>query len=604
MTKLFRSKIAYTIVILVILPMVLVLSAYAYWNYKQNLKEFENHIISKRENLKREVKDLLNIIEETSDYSEELTETELKDASEKLVKAYEQSKGKLIKDDIIKTCKNLGIDYGLFEIYYLDTTLTVVNSNNPFQIGYQLKGYKNVTYNKRFDTLFQTGKFVADRSANAETDNRLRKFSYQATGDKRYIIEISLFPQKYKNILADFIKHINQLVNTQRSISQIGLFMSSERAIPLDPAMKIHANQKEIFDKCVQEKIDQIYTEKVAGNTIQYEYSYLQINNATFIDGWVMQVISTDSELRALQRSAFKNFLKQLGLYLIPLMFLLFVIIRQILKPLNAITDTINQIKEGQINQRISIPNKNEFGQLASEFNVMMDKESEHLAELEEKIEARTMELKISNEILEKRNSEREILIRETHHRVKNNLHMVNALLRLQSDQIEHKKTQMALQDLQDRISTMSNLHEFMFKNTQLSSYLSTKEYISRIVSETDKTYQSNIYKQYHLDIDDFNVRADDLLPFGLMLTELITNSHKYAFTNKSEANIYVSLKTKDQIKAVFEYGDDGIGFEPKDISSASLGLSLIHNFANQLGGKLEKQDKQGTWFIATLEFT
>jgi two-component sensor histidine kinase/HAMP domain-containing protein len=599
----YNHKLFNNIIVFVLIPMILLLSVYAYYNYKKNLRVLESHVTAKNQNLKKEIKDLLAIMDETSNYSEDIANSDLKSASDKFILAYKESNGSIIYENVDSVCKRIGVNDSIFEIYYLDTILVVRNSNNKKEIGFQLGAYKN-KYKKYFDTIFDHQQFVSDRSANAESDNRLRKYSYQATYDKKYIIELSLFPKKYKRIIVDFVQHINKLVSTQKSISKIGLYFSSERLIPLDSSMEVRQNQKEIFMKCMHEKNTQSISEIVDGEKVNYEYTYLKMDDATFVDGWVMQVISTNDEIENLESDEFKKFLKQLAIYIIPLILLLFILFRRVLNPIESMVETMDEIKNGDISKRINIKSKNELGNLANHFNTMMDKEQKNLEELEEKVNLRTVELKISNEKLAKQNAEREMLIREIHHRVKNNLHMVNSMLRLQSNTIDDKKTLNALQDLQDRIMTMSNLHEFMFKNRDLGNYLSTKEYISRIVSETDKTYKSDIIKKYHIDVDDFQVKVEDLLPFGLMLTELITNSHKYAFEGKPLGNIYVTLKSSDTIHATFEFGDDGIGYDSEAIESTSLGITLIESFAEQLNGKLLKLEKPGSWFQTKLEFS
>lgn len=190
--------------------------------------------------------------------------------------------------------------------------------------------------------------------------------------------------------------------------------------------------------------------------------------------------------------------------------------------------------------------------------------------------------------------SEREILLSETHHRVKNNLAVVSALMELQSHFSNDVKLTEVLKESQNRIKSIALLHEKLYENKSLKDVniaLYSHELIHFIKqSLADKLKDIKIHTQ----IDPINLEMSQAMPFGLMLNELITNSYKHAFIAKTDGNIWMNIRSEKD-KYVLEYKDDGPGFEYNaDSIDSSLGLNLIESFSIQLNGTFEYKRVQG----------
>lgn len=182
--------------------------------------------------------------------------------------------------------------------------------------------------------------------------------------------------------------------------------------------------------------------------------------------------------------------------------------------------------------------------------------------------------------------AQREILLSEIHHRVKNNLAVVTALMELQTFYLKDEKTIQILKESQNRIKSIALLHEKLYENKSLKNVdvaLYTNELIHFIKqSISNKEKDIKIYTQ----IDAINLEMTMAMPFGLLLNELITNSYKYAFNEKNDGNIWIKITT-EQNNLYLEYKDDGPGFIfDEDLKSKSLGLNLIESFCLQLNGK------------------
>lgn len=188
----------------------------------------------------------------------------------------------------------------------------------------------------------------------------------------------------------------------------------------------------------------------------------------------------------------------------------------------------------------------------------------------------------------------REILLSEIHHRVKNNLAIVTALIELQTFYIEDHKTVQILKESQHRIKSIALLHEKLYenkslKNVDISSYTNELiNFIKHSLSNKDKII--NI----HSNIEKINLEMERAMPFGLLLNELITNSYKHAFSKKDAGNIWLSLNEEGN-HYTLKYEDDGPGFETnKDTKTKTLGLNLIESFCMQLNGNFSYRTING----------
>ena len=211
---------------------------------------------------------------------------------------------------------------------------------------------------------------------------------------------------------------------------------------------------------------------------------------------------------------------------------------------------------------------------------------------LEERVEERTVEL-------EKANQEIRSLLQEMHHRVKNNLQIVSSLLNLQAASVDDEHVTRVFRESQDRIQTMSFIHESMYLNESMSE-ISVMDYLEPLIKDRVKV-NADLLSKIVLDIKfpDVNFNIDTMLPIGLLLNELVTNSLKHAFPDNREGKITVGLDILPDKSAILYYSDNGVGFhiEQAGDPSKSLGLILIDSFAMQLDGKLKRWDKPGTHY-------
>ncbi len=200
---------------------------------------------------------------------------------------------------------------------------------------------------------------------------------------------------------------------------------------------------------------------------------------------------------------------------------------------------------------------------------------------------------------------EKEVLLREIHHRVKNNMQIINSLLGLQSQRINNKEAVHALQDSINRIISMSLIHESLFQSEDLVQ-IGLENYLNNILGHLVQIYfQPGKQVSFKVSAAEFYITVEEATPLGLIFNELITNSLKHAYNEQESGSISIQVTQSDQGETMVEYSDDGAGLPAGfDIQQTdSLGMRLIRDLIlRQLEGRLESCSESG--FCLRFRFT
>lgn len=202
---------------------------------------------------------------------------------------------------------------------------------------------------------------------------------------------------------------------------------------------------------------------------------------------------------------------------------------------------------------------------------------------------------------MEQRMQEKEILLKEVHHRVKNNLQTVSSLLRMQSRSIEDPNTLSLIRSSQNRVVAMAMVHEMLYMREDLSKieYRSYVQELGEYLIRSIKGPQNKI--SLKIDIPQIELGIDTAIPLGLLINEAVTNALKYGFKDQDEGQISIVLEREDKTEYILRIGDNGVGY-PESVShktTKSLGLKLIYNLSRQLRGSVIRDaSKKGTNYI------
>jgi len=201
-----------------------------------------------------------------------------------------------------------------------------------------------------------------------------------------------------------------------------------------------------------------------------------------------------------------------------------------------------------------------------------------------------------------KRNDEKTVMLKEIHHRVKNNLQVVNSLLRIQARSVVSKKVKMMFEVAQSRVIAMARLHEKIYNTKDLKN-IDIGEHFKLLVS--DLISSNNLDKDISskLSIEPITMSIDILLPLSLIINELISNSLKHAFVDMEKGEVIVELLLKENSHCKLTVSDNGNGVDENILSSRSnsTGVTLIKTFVRQLNGTITSlKNTNGTSFEIT----
>jgi two-component sensor histidine kinase len=205
-------------------------------------------------------------------------------------------------------------------------------------------------------------------------------------------------------------------------------------------------------------------------------------------------------------------------------------------------------------------------------------------------------QLQAQKKVIERTLSERETLLREIHHRVKNNLQFISSLLSLQTEHIDDPNALEALQGGQDRVQSMALIHQNLYQEDNLTG-IDVIDYFQKLTQNLFDSYNINPDRiKLLLDIEEINIDVESVVPLGLIVNELVSNALKHAFPGTREGTISIWLKEQGD-RLLLEVTDDGVGLDTqkRDVMESSFGYRLINALKDQLDGKLEIDGSDGT---------
>ncbi len=204
------------------------------------------------------------------------------------------------------------------------------------------------------------------------------------------------------------------------------------------------------------------------------------------------------------------------------------------------------------------------------------------------------------NQQLDKKNQQNELLLKEIHHRVKNNLEMVKSLISLQSAHLEDSKTRDAMLASQNRVQSMGIIHQKLYQGDNLGS-IEMKDYFINLSEGILDSFNAEERIKIECIMDELELDIDTAIPLGLIVNELLTNAIKYAFPNKKDGMVFINLK-KEQDTLLLNVSDSGIGKSTEQPTGTGFGSQLVQLLTIQLNGKMKEQIKGGTQISFTFK--
>jgi len=249
--------------------------------------------------------------------------------------------------------------------------------------------------------------------------------------------------------------------------------------------------------------------------------------------------------------------------------------------------------------------------------NQQLDASNQQLRAANEQLRAGEQQLKAANQqlradVTERKKAEKkikaslrekEVLLKEIHHRVKNNMQVISSILNLQSKHIKDEQALRIFKNGQSRIRSMAMVHERLYESADLAG-IDFAEYVQSTTSYLLSIHGVSGVVRLDIDIKDILLDVSTAIPCGLIINELVSNSLKYAFGDGRAGEILIKLYSDKAGKLTLIVEDDGVGF-PKDVDfrkTESLGMQLVIMLVEQLGGAIELDKSKGTAFKITFE--
>ena len=192
---------------------------------------------------------------------------------------------------------------------------------------------------------------------------------------------------------------------------------------------------------------------------------------------------------------------------------------------------------------------------------------------------------------------ELKLLLREVHHRVKNNMQVIISLLNIQADYVNNDHLTEIFGETQNRIRSMALIHDKLYRSKRMSD-VDFGNYINSMILELNNFYKIDPQRiRIHQSIEDMSLEISKAIPCGLIVNELVTNSIKYAFPNKREGDIWIAASQLGTDRAKIEIKDNGVGVGGDIVleETQSMGLRIVRILTEQLGGTIELDRETGS---------
>jgi phosphoserine phosphatase RsbU/P len=393
-TTIFRQ-----LVFNIVIPTLMALLVLAILNFYRTRSILTTQTEEKNKMLSNEIIKILTFQDVALKLIEEAVDSRLKNFSDILVNKYFVNTDNLDKINLRELSAKLGMDQQNEDIYIIRRDGVVVNTTFQQDFGTNLYKYGEKFQNFLLD-IFRKGNFVTDLFTIEGKTKRPRKYTYQPTNDRKYIIELGAYSKSADEIINFIERTKNEIKNESVGVVDVELFLIADEPFSMNKnAIKVDGHDG-ILLAAFQGR-DTLVVERREGKWLQYQYIYLERSASNLYKGSVIRVISDVTQQQALFRREAFIFILFFGVTLIFVAYLIYRKTRVITLPIKKLVENVDRITNGNLRERAEVYGNNEVTKLSEKFNMMIAQLESYYFELEQKVKERTIQIENQKEEIE-----------------------------------------------------------------------------------------------------------------------------------------------------------------------------------------------------------
>jgi phosphoserine phosphatase RsbU/P len=390
----------------VAIPTLLALLVFAAINFQRTRSILSSGTDEKNKLLANEVTKILKFQDIATNLIDVQLNDRLKEFNSLLVNKYFVNTSNLNKVDLFAIANEIGMDTINEAIYIISSDGVIINTTFRQDLGFNLYTL-GVNMKKYLQDMQKSGEFFGERFAIEAATKRPKKYTYQATRDKKFIIEIGAYSKQVDDIVQAIEVTKAELKSETQGILDVELFLRADQPFSMNKNVMKVENQDNILLRVFQDKDTIEFMERVGDKWLHYNYIYMErfapdeVVGASFYQGSVIRIISDRTAQKELFRVEAKRFLL---IFIITMMVLTLVIYRKtkvITLPIKNLVDNVDRITNGNLRERAEVTGNNEITKLSEKFNMMIAQLESYYYELEQKVKERTLKIEKQKEEIE-----------------------------------------------------------------------------------------------------------------------------------------------------------------------------------------------------------
>lgn len=398
-----KTTILRQLLLNILIPVLVVFVIIFALTYNYNTTRLDETMHQQRKNIIAETRNLLSYFDYSMRRHEQLFISKMRFVSNELVTNYFKGNHNLDTVDLFRISRELKLDTSLQHIYLINRKLTITNTTFLTDLGINFAAI-NPEFHKFFGATFKEGKFKEDRFGEEMKTGKIKKYSFQPTLDKRYIVELGFYSAQADEYKAMLLEKIQQMSQRFPGISRVQLFLGVKDVRDPDVPKGL---DKEYLNCLATKKNQQIpYDDPKTTEQETIDFIFLDARNTTLYQGYILEIDSSDIQARTLFRELILYFGITFLVTGIVITLIVYARARSITRPIQELSARTQAIDTSQLDQHITIGGSVELENLSSNFNSMMDKLRISYEGLEDKVRERTAELHLQKELVEHKNEE------------------------------------------------------------------------------------------------------------------------------------------------------------------------------------------------------